>query len=390
MKHLWNERFAKEEYAYGKEPNQFFKEEIDKLNPGRLLLFGEGEGRNGIYAAKLGWEVDAVDWSDAAKNKAEKLADDNNVKINYTVADVSDYNPKENYYATIVDSCQSKFRLMMHEHSSLRAYCNSGILWSKTVDQFQVNKVLPPSVYHVLFTYKKGMATSFIDGNLNWTKSVADKPVNLSRFSLLQKCPSNKASGFGDKYVGEVESVVILDKSFTPEEVAKVFKNDVAENKMLGTELAVKYLLPWTLIFFLCWNLPNIMVFFEKGIGKKRTIELYILFIYAVMITLSIVYSFGTGIVKEINASLTGAFVASYTFWLIYCCFLSFYLVILYKLFRRPLLQAISCLYFITALLVYSLWLGTAKQLVPFWENLFIAICIATFMLIPVFNEDSK
>jgi hypothetical protein len=301
-----------------------------------------------------------------------------------------DYHPKENYYATIIDSCQSKFRLMMHEHSSLRAYCNSGILWSKTVDQFQVNKVLPPSVYHVVFTYKKGMATSFIDGNLNWTKSVADKPVNLSRFSLLQKCPSNKASGFGDKYVGEVESVVILDKSFTPEEVAKVFKNDVAENKMLGTELAVKYLLPWTLIFFLCWNLPNIMVFFEKGIGKKRTIELYILFIYAVMITLSIVYSFGTGIVKEINASLTGAFVASYTFWLIYCCFLSFYLVILYKLFRRPLLQAISCLYFITALLVYSLWLGTAKQLVPFWENLFIAICIATFMLIPLFNEDSK
>lgn len=115
MKHLWNERFAKEEYAYGKEPNQFFKEEIDKLNPGRLLLFGEGEGRNGIYAAKLGWEVDAVDWSDAAKNKAEKLADDNNVKINYTVADVSDYNPKENYYDAVA-------LIFLHLDPDLREY----------------------------------------------------------------------------------------------------------------------------------------------------------------------------------------------------------------------------------------------------------------------------
>lgn len=101
MKHLWNERFAKEEYVYGKKPNHFFKEEIDKLKPGRLLLFGEGEGRNGVYAAKLGWEVDAIDWSEAAKDKAEKLAADNNVKINYTVTDVSEYTPKENYYDAV-------------------------------------------------------------------------------------------------------------------------------------------------------------------------------------------------------------------------------------------------------------------------------------------------
>jgi 2-polyprenyl-3-methyl-5-hydroxy-6-metoxy-1,4-benzoquinol methylase len=101
MKHLWNERFAKEEYVYGKKPNHFFKEEIDKLKPGRLLLFGEGEGRNGVYAAKLGWEVDAIDWSEAAKDKAEKLAADNNVKINYTVTDVSEYTPKENFYDAV-------------------------------------------------------------------------------------------------------------------------------------------------------------------------------------------------------------------------------------------------------------------------------------------------
>ncbi|WKZ69539.1 MAG: class I SAM-dependent methyltransferase [Melioribacteraceae bacterium] len=101
MKHLWDERFAKEEYAYGKEPNTFFKQEIDKLNPGKLLLLGEGEGRNAVYAAKLGWEVDAVDWSEEGRKKAQKLADDNNVKINYILSDLSEYAPNENYYDAV-------------------------------------------------------------------------------------------------------------------------------------------------------------------------------------------------------------------------------------------------------------------------------------------------
>jgi SAM-dependent methyltransferase len=101
MKEMWNERFAKEEFAYGTEPNEFFKREITKLNPGSLLLLGEGEGRNGVYAAKLGWEVDAVDWSVSGKEKAFKLAEDNNVKINYTVEDLSEYSPKENHYDAV-------------------------------------------------------------------------------------------------------------------------------------------------------------------------------------------------------------------------------------------------------------------------------------------------
>ena len=39
----WNSRYASAEYIYGEEPNQFFRAEIDKLNPGTILLPGEGE-----------------------------------------------------------------------------------------------------------------------------------------------------------------------------------------------------------------------------------------------------------------------------------------------------------------------------------------------------------
>ena len=38
MKEFWNNRYKKKEYAYGKEPNKYFREEIDKINPGKILL----------------------------------------------------------------------------------------------------------------------------------------------------------------------------------------------------------------------------------------------------------------------------------------------------------------------------------------------------------------
>lgn len=101
MQEMWNKRYSASEYVYGKEPNQFFKEQIEKLNPGKILLIGEGEGRNAVFAAKLGWQVDAVDFSETAKQKALKLAETENVKINYEVADLQNAELKENYYDAV-------------------------------------------------------------------------------------------------------------------------------------------------------------------------------------------------------------------------------------------------------------------------------------------------
>src|ERR1035438_2511533 len=56
-KQNWDERFSSEEYVYGTEPNVFLKEQLSKLSPGRLLMLGEGEGRNAVYAAKMNWQL---------------------------------------------------------------------------------------------------------------------------------------------------------------------------------------------------------------------------------------------------------------------------------------------------------------------------------------------
>ena len=101
-KDFWDKRYSEQEFAYGKEPNQFFKQNIDRLAPGKAIFLGEGEGRNAVYAAKLGWQADAVDFSISGKDKALKLAKESNVAINYTVTDFERYQFKKNYYDLVV------------------------------------------------------------------------------------------------------------------------------------------------------------------------------------------------------------------------------------------------------------------------------------------------
>lgn len=87
MNSFWNQRYAIEEYVYGTEPNEFYKKELEKLTPGKILFPAEGEGRNAVYAATLGWDVVSFDSSIEGKKKAEKLAREKRVTIQYIIAD---------------------------------------------------------------------------------------------------------------------------------------------------------------------------------------------------------------------------------------------------------------------------------------------------------------
>lgn len=81
----WNSRYQEREFAYGTKPNEFLKEQIHKLEAAAILFGAEGEGRNAVYAAKLGWNVSAFDISDEGKKKALELANENKVSIDYRV-----------------------------------------------------------------------------------------------------------------------------------------------------------------------------------------------------------------------------------------------------------------------------------------------------------------
>ena len=90
MKEMWDQRFSAEDYYYGKDPNLYFKDKVDSLPPGRILLPAEGEGRNGVYAAIKGWSVTAVDFSVEGRRKALNLAKEENVRLEYLVGDITE------------------------------------------------------------------------------------------------------------------------------------------------------------------------------------------------------------------------------------------------------------------------------------------------------------
>ena len=89
---IWNDRYSKEGFAYGELPNNYLKAQLEQLTPGSILFPAEGEGRNAVFAAKLGWTVSAFDISIEGKKKALRLAEINNVAIDYQVGTLQSLN----------------------------------------------------------------------------------------------------------------------------------------------------------------------------------------------------------------------------------------------------------------------------------------------------------
>ncbi|MEO6831630.1 MAG: class I SAM-dependent methyltransferase [Chitinophagaceae bacterium] len=97
----WDERFSREEFAYGTAPNEYLKSQLEKLPIGKILFAAEGEGRNAVFAAKLGWNVSAFDISIEGKKKAKQLAAANHVSIDYQVGLLPTLNYKEGQFDAI-------------------------------------------------------------------------------------------------------------------------------------------------------------------------------------------------------------------------------------------------------------------------------------------------
>jgi SAM-dependent methyltransferase len=99
---VWDERYDTETYVYGREPNSFLVDNAARLPRGRVLCLAEGEGRNAVFLAGLGYDVVAVDSSAVGLEKARRLAVDSNVAIDTVVADLADYPIPESSFAGVV------------------------------------------------------------------------------------------------------------------------------------------------------------------------------------------------------------------------------------------------------------------------------------------------
>lgn len=165
---FWNERYSSADYIFGTEPNEYFKKIIDSIPTGKILIPGAGEGRDAVYAAKIGWEVIAFDQSSVAREKALALAKNNGVKINFKVADVAEFEMKENEYDAIAV-------IYFHLPSALRssffnklpkAIKKGGCLIVEAFNSKQINNSSGGPKEMELFLSEKNLADEFKSLNI--------------------------------------------------------------------------------------------------------------------------------------------------------------------------------------------------------------------------------
>ena len=72
---MWDQRFSELEPVYGDAPNAFLRAQSARLKPGmKVLVPGDGYGRNGVWLARQGLLVQTVDLSTVGVERARKAA----------------------------------------------------------------------------------------------------------------------------------------------------------------------------------------------------------------------------------------------------------------------------------------------------------------------------
>jgi tellurite methyltransferase len=89
---FWETSYADLNTATFGGPSQEVRDVASDLQPGASVLdLGCGEGRNALFLAERGFEVTAVDFSEAGIRKLNALAQERKLDIRSKVADIRDY-----------------------------------------------------------------------------------------------------------------------------------------------------------------------------------------------------------------------------------------------------------------------------------------------------------
>jgi len=138
----WNRRYATGEYIYGKEPLTFLKEKLDVLVQGKALVLAMGEGRNAVFLAGNGFDVDGCDISVKAIEKAKLFARESGVTLNAFVADLDEYKVPADTYDLITCFYYTQRDLIPQIKEGLR---KGGMVIFETysIDQLKYGKDAP-------------------------------------------------------------------------------------------------------------------------------------------------------------------------------------------------------------------------------------------------------
>ena len=99
----WDQKYRERESKLNREASTILKKYFRILPGGRALDIAAGEGRNAIFLAEHGFDVEAVDISKVALRRARKLAQSRGVKIRTVMADLDTYPIPKEVFDLIID-----------------------------------------------------------------------------------------------------------------------------------------------------------------------------------------------------------------------------------------------------------------------------------------------
>ncbi len=151
----WNQRFSQADFLFGRAPNAYLVASAQHLpRSGRVLCVADGEGRNSVWLAQQGLQVDAFDIAEAGVAKARALAAEAGVQVHHEVADVDQYPwPADSFDAVVAVFVQfadpaQRTRLFQHMVQALKP---GGLLLlhGYTPKQLDYKTGGPPFVSHL-------------------------------------------------------------------------------------------------------------------------------------------------------------------------------------------------------------------------------------------------
>jgi len=193
---MWDARYGSDEYAHGKQPNDFLKEtwaDLGLPRDSRCLLLAEGEGRNAVYLAEQGMSVMGVDSSSVGLSKAHKLAAERNLRIETEIADLATYDMGNSQWDAIVGIfCHLSPDIRDRVLTNIPAALKSGgyvVFECYTPDQL-ANKTGGPPAKEVMYS-SEIFTDAFADKleilrNSELTREVAEGKYHTGKAAVVQ------------------------------------------------------------------------------------------------------------------------------------------------------------------------------------------------------------
>ena len=99
----WNNRYAKDGFVFGTEPNTWLRDHAAVWKSGSTILcVADGEGRNSVWLAQQGHHVSAFDISEVGVAKAKRWSQQCQVNVDFAVANCDDFAWKPDHYDGVV------------------------------------------------------------------------------------------------------------------------------------------------------------------------------------------------------------------------------------------------------------------------------------------------